>query len=205
MWRCTPRSSAPMTPSRSDSCTLPLLCSLVVPPNNPPFLPTTGPLFSVPPVSPFQPFCEGSKLACGFRMKNGVPPVPTSLPQTLSVGALPSNPGQTPAAGPRVFFVQIQTEKREYGPFCGKTLPRRIETNSNSVTITFATDDSGNHTGWKIRYTSTGEQAARTQAAKETVFVPCAASADYIALDSFLARPRKGAQMGQRGLSRDVP
>ncbi|KAH0502168.1 Mannan-binding lectin serine protease 2 [Microtus ochrogaster] len=51
--------------------------------------------------------------------------------------------------------LKIQTEKREYGPFCGKTLPRRIETNSNSVTITFATDDSGNHTGWKIRYTST--------------------------------------------------
>ncbi|XP_038190932.1 mannan-binding lectin serine protease 2 isoform X2 [Arvicola amphibius] len=51
--------------------------------------------------------------------------------------------------------LKIQTEKREYGPFCGKTLPRRIETNSNSVTIMFATDESGNHTGWKIRYTST--------------------------------------------------
>lgn len=128
-------------------------------------------------------------------MKNGVPPCCTNLTQPLSVGALSSNAGQTPAAGPRFFFVQIQTEQREYGPFCGKTLPRRIETNSNNVTITFATDESGNHTGWKIRYTSTGEGAARAQAAKETTSVPCAASTDYTALDSFLARPRKGAQM----------
>ncbi|KAL6086580.1 hypothetical protein STEG23_008987, partial [Scotinomys teguina] len=51
--------------------------------------------------------------------------------------------------------LKIQTEKRDYGPFCGKALPHRIETNSNSVTITFATDESGTHTGWKIRYTST--------------------------------------------------
>lgn len=204
MWRCTLRSSAPMTPSRSDSCTFPCCVPLSCPPTTLHFFQLVAP-FSVPPVSPFQSFCEGSKRACGFRMKNGVPPCCASLPQPLSVGALPFTTGQTPAAGPRVFFVQIQTEKREYGPFCGKTLPRRIETNSNSVTITFATDDSGNHTGWKIRYTSTGEQAARAQAAKETVSVPCAASADYIALDSFLARPRKGAQIGQRGLSRDVP
>lgn len=51
-------------------------------------------------------------------------------------------------------------------------MPGRIETNSNSVTITFATDESGNHTGWKILYTSTGERAARAQAAEEMVSVP---------------------------------
>ncbi|XP_069335433.1 mannan-binding lectin serine protease 2 isoform X2 [Eulemur rufifrons] len=51
--------------------------------------------------------------------------------------------------------LKIQTDKEEYGPFCGKTLPRRIETKSNTVTITFVTDESGDHTGWKIHYTST--------------------------------------------------
>ncbi|XP_033288818.2 mannan-binding lectin serine protease 2 isoform X6 [Orcinus orca] len=52
--------------------------------------------------------------------------------------------------------LKIQTDKEEYGPFCGKTLPRRIETKSNTVTITFATDESGDHTVWKIHYNSTG-------------------------------------------------
>ncbi|XP_019063565.1 mannan-binding lectin serine protease 2 [Fukomys damarensis] len=51
--------------------------------------------------------------------------------------------------------LQIHTGKGEYGPLCGETSPRRIETKSNTVTITFVTDDSGDHTGWKIHYTST--------------------------------------------------
>uniref|UniRef100_A0A452RJW8 CUB domain-containing protein n=1 Tax=Ursus americanus TaxID=9643 RepID=A0A452RJW8_URSAM len=53
--------------------------------------------------------------------------------------------------------LKIQTDKEEYGPFCGTTLPPRIETKSNAVTITFVTDHSGDHTGWKIHYTTTGE------------------------------------------------
>ncbi|GAB5574543.1 mannan-binding lectin serine protease 2 isoform X2 [Prionailurus iriomotensis] len=53
--------------------------------------------------------------------------------------------------------LKIQTDKEEYGPFCGTTLPSRIETKSNAVTITFVTDQSGDHTGWKIHYTSTGQ------------------------------------------------
>ncbi|KAK1340509.1 hypothetical protein QTO34_019079 [Cnephaeus nilssonii] len=53
--------------------------------------------------------------------------------------------------------LKIQTDKKEFGPFCGKTLPSRIDTKSNSVTVTFVTDQSGDHTGWKVHYTSTAQ------------------------------------------------
>ncbi|XP_058160406.1 mannan-binding lectin serine protease 2 isoform X2 [Dasypus novemcinctus] len=53
--------------------------------------------------------------------------------------------------------LKIHTAQEEYGPFCGRTLPGRIETKSNTATVTFVTDESGDHTGWKIRYTSTAQ------------------------------------------------
>nr|XP_013009341.1 mannan-binding lectin serine protease 2 isoform X3 [Cavia porcellus] len=51
--------------------------------------------------------------------------------------------------------LQIQTGTGKSGPLCGETAPRRIETKSNTVNVTFVTDDSGDNTGWKIHYTST--------------------------------------------------
>ncbi|XP_006016220.1 mannan-binding lectin serine protease 2 isoform X1 [Alligator sinensis] len=51
--------------------------------------------------------------------------------------------------------LKIKTPKKQYGPFCGQTLPPKIETGSNAVDITFTTDISGDHTGWKIKYTTT--------------------------------------------------
>ncbi|XP_045154701.1 mannan-binding lectin serine protease 2 isoform X1 [Echinops telfairi] len=53
--------------------------------------------------------------------------------------------------------LKIQTGRELYGPFCGTKLPPRIETKSNVVNITFVTDQSGDHTGWKIHYTSTAQ------------------------------------------------
>ncbi|XP_061457388.1 mannan-binding lectin serine protease 2 isoform X1 [Rhineura floridana] len=52
-------------------------------------------------------------------------------------------------------ILKIKTPKREFGPFCGDTLPPKIETHSNTVNIQFTTDLSGVHTGWKLRYTTT--------------------------------------------------
>lgn len=67
-------------------------------------------------------------------------------------------PSQDPWWIPGLLF-QIQTDHGEaFGPFCGNTLPHQIVTNSSAVTVTFVTDESGDHTGWKIRYSSTGEQ-----------------------------------------------
>ncbi|XP_072569315.1 mannan-binding lectin serine protease 2 isoform X2 [Paramormyrops kingsleyae] len=50
---------------------------------------------------------------------------------------------------------QIQTEMREYGPFCGSTPPARIKTGTHQVHVVFRADATGRNKGWKIRYTST--------------------------------------------------
>ncbi|CAD7678285.1 unnamed protein product [Nyctereutes procyonoides] len=50
--------------------------------------------------------------------------------------------------------LKVRTDKEEYGPFCGTTLPQRIETQSSAVAISFVTDQSGEHAGWRIRYSS---------------------------------------------------
>ncbi|XP_021564673.1 mannan-binding lectin serine protease 2 [Carlito syrichta] len=78
--------------------------------------------------------------------------------------------------------LQIQTDKKEYGPFCGKTLPRRIETKSNVVTITFVTDESGDHTGWKIHYTSTAQPCPYPTAPPHGRIAPV--QAKYVLKDS---------------------
>ncbi|MBN3292169.1 MASP2 protease, partial [Polypterus senegalus] len=52
-------------------------------------------------------------------------------------------------------ILMIKTQKQDHGPFCGATLPAKINTNSYEVDITFKTDGSGSNTGWKIKYTTT--------------------------------------------------
>ncbi|XP_055966875.1 mannan-binding lectin serine protease 2 [Sorex fumeus] len=53
--------------------------------------------------------------------------------------------------------LKIHTPRDAYGPFCGRSRPSRIETRSNTVAVSFVTDESGEHTGWKIRYSSTAQ------------------------------------------------
>lgn len=161
MWRCTLTPSAPTTPSRSGSC-IPALPHSSFPQQ---LLPS--------PIFPHCPLCLSSsephsalfrrgrsKPGCGFSMR--VPHLlsPACPSQFELLCFHLSRAGTLQQVRGQSLFIQIQTNRREHGPFCGKMLPPRIETDSNKVTITFTTDESGNHTGWKIHYTSTGEQMA---------------------------------------------
>ncbi|XP_060139152.1 mannan-binding lectin serine protease 2 isoform X1 [Globicephala melas] len=91
--------------------------------------------------------------------------------------------------------LKIQTDKEEYGPFCGKTLPRRIETKSNTVTITFATDESGDHTGWKIHYNSTAQPCPDPTAPPNGHISPVQAT--YIMKDRFFVFCESGYELLQ--------
>ncbi|XP_025929820.1 mannan-binding lectin serine protease 2 [Apteryx rowi] len=51
--------------------------------------------------------------------------------------------------------LKIKMPKKQFGPFCGKTLPAEIETHNSVVNTTFITDISGARTGWKMKYTAT--------------------------------------------------
>ncbi|XP_037021634.2 mannan-binding lectin serine protease 2 isoform X4 [Artibeus jamaicensis] len=79
--------------------------------------------------------------------------------------------------------LKIQTDMKEHGPFCGNTLPPRIETKSNSVTIIFTTDQSGDNRGWKVHYTSTAQPCPDPVAPPNGHVVP--AQDKYILKDSF--------------------
>uniref|UniRef100_A0A670YBS2 Granzyme M n=1 Tax=Pseudonaja textilis TaxID=8673 RepID=A0A670YBS2_PSETE len=61
-------------------------------------------------------------------------------------------------------ILKVKTPKKEYGPFCGNTPPPKIETRSNMVDITFITDLSGVHAGWKLRYDTTALPCPNPQA-----------------------------------------
>ncbi|XP_074233540.1 mannan-binding lectin serine protease 2 isoform X5 [Camelus bactrianus] len=94
--------------------------------------------------------------------------------------------------------LKIQTDKEEYGPFCGKTSPRRIETKSNTVTITFVTDQSGDHAGWKIHYTSTAQPCPDPTAPPNGHISPV--QAKYILKDRFFVFCETGYELLQGNL-----
>ncbi|XP_063292956.1 mannan-binding lectin serine protease 2 isoform X2 [Pelobates fuscus] len=50
--------------------------------------------------------------------------------------------------------LQIKAGGKDFAKLCGDTVPAEMDTRSNMVEIIFMTDSSGDHTGWKIQYTS---------------------------------------------------
>ncbi|XP_062822103.1 mannan-binding lectin serine protease 2 isoform X2 [Anolis carolinensis] len=80
-------------------------------------------------------------------------------------------------------ILKIKTPKEEFGPFCGDTLPSQIETRSHIVDIQFATDRSGVHTGWKLRYNTTALPCPNPEAPPNGHISPV--QAQYIMKDSY--------------------
>ncbi|XP_040851778.1 mannan-binding lectin serine protease 2-like, partial [Ochotona curzoniae] len=92
--------------------------------------------------------------------------------------------------------LQIQTDHGEaFGPFCGNTLPHQIVTNSSAVTVTFVTDESGDHTGWKIRYSSTAQPCPDPVAPPNGRIAPV--QAKYVFTDSFSVHCELGYELLQ--------
>uniref|UniRef100_A0A8D0GRH5 MBL associated serine protease 2 n=1 Tax=Sphenodon punctatus TaxID=8508 RepID=A0A8D0GRH5_SPHPU len=79
--------------------------------------------------------------------------------------------------------LKIQTPKKEYGPFCGQDLPPKLETRSNAVDIIFTTDISGDHSGWKIKYTTNALPCPYPEAPPHGHIKPM--QAKYIVRDSY--------------------
>uniref|UniRef100_A0A8C1ZAK2 Mannan-binding lectin serine peptidase 1 n=2 Tax=Cyprinus carpio TaxID=7962 RepID=A0A8C1ZAK2_CYPCA len=57
-------------------------------------------------------------------------------------------------------FIKINAGDKEFGPFCGEQSPGKIQTGSNTVSILFHSDNSGDNLGWKLTYTSTGSECS---------------------------------------------
>ncbi|KAM6236509.1 LOW QUALITY PROTEIN: mannan-binding lectin serine protease 2 [Spheniscus humboldti] len=102
--------------------------------------------------------------------------------------------------------LKVKPPKKRFGPFCGKILLAKIETQA-SVNITSITDISGAHTGWKMKYTATGLPCPSPEAPPDGHIAPVQAqyslgalSCDigYVLLEnngvkSFVAECRKDA------------
>nr|XP_020515672.2 mannan-binding lectin serine protease 1 [Labrus bergylta] len=68
--------------------------------------------------------------------------------------------------------VKIKAGSTEFGPFCGDRSPGEIQTDTNIITVVFHSDNSGDNTGWRIKYTSTGSQCVVPEAPPHALMNP---------------------------------
>ncbi|MBN3326183.1 MASP2 protease, partial [Atractosteus spatula] len=97
--------------------------------------------------------------------------------------------------------LKISTKKKEYGPFCGSSLPKKIETGSNEVEVLFRTDGSGTNKGWKIKYSSTATPCPDPVVPPHGRILPLLPQ--YIFKDSFTLTCEKGYELLQG--SKELP
>ncbi|XP_033486236.2 mannan-binding lectin serine protease 1 isoform X1 [Epinephelus lanceolatus] len=68
--------------------------------------------------------------------------------------------------------VKITAGGRHFGPFCGDRSPGEIQTESNTVTVVFHSDNSGENLGWRITYTSIGSTCPAPEVPPNAVLTP---------------------------------
>uniref|UniRef100_A0A3Q2ZR90 MBL associated serine protease 1 n=1 Tax=Kryptolebias marmoratus TaxID=37003 RepID=A0A3Q2ZR90_KRYMA len=69
-------------------------------------------------------------------------------------------------------YVKIAAGSRDFGPFCGDRSPGVVQTDSNIVTVRFHSDNSGEHFGWRLTYTSEGSQCPVPETPPNAVMKP---------------------------------
>ncbi|XP_068440607.1 mannan-binding lectin serine protease 1 [Clinocottus analis] len=68
--------------------------------------------------------------------------------------------------------LQISAGSSKFGPFCGDRPPGDLQTDSNDVTVSFHSDNSGEHLGWRITYTSTGSKCHTPETPPNALLTP---------------------------------
>ncbi|XP_057594581.1 mannan-binding lectin serine protease 1 isoform X3 [Hippopotamus amphibius kiboko] len=60
-------------------------------------------------------------------------------------------------------YIKIKAGPKVLGPFCGEKAPEPINTQSHSVQILFRSDNSGENRGWRLSYSTIGNECSKLQ------------------------------------------
>ncbi|XP_068172816.1 mannan-binding lectin serine protease 1 isoform X2 [Antennarius striatus] len=93
--------------------------------------------------------------------------------------------------------VKVAAGSSVWGPFCGDRSPGLIVTETNVVTVLFHSDDSGENGGWRISYTSVGNQCPVPEAPPHALLSPV--QSEYSFRDHVLVTCEAGFRLLQGG------